>query len=39
MIRPIASALLVSLLAFTPVAFAAPDTNPANLPAGELCTR
>ncbi|MBH1971108.1 polyisoprenoid-binding protein [Moraxellaceae bacterium AER2_44_116] len=34
MIRPIASALLVSLLAFTSVAFAAPDTNPANLPAG-----
>lgn len=35
MIRPIASALLMSFLAFTPVVFAAPDTNPANLPAGE----
>lgn len=35
MIRPITSALFATLLALTPVAFAAPDTNPANMPAGQ----
>ena len=35
MLRSLSSVLLVSLLALTPAAFAAPDTNPANLPAGE----